>query len=208
MGTIGEQGLIGSKELAYYAGADNLAERIDNSLSARIDTFGSPDPMPEKTDPVLVLLVLVVFVVLLMPVAVFIAAAVRFGGERRDRRLAALRLVGSDSRMTRRIAAGEALAGALLGLVFGTGFFLAGREAAASVEVFRISVFPSYLNPSPLLAFVVAVAVPAAAVLVTLFALRGVVIEPLGVVRTARPARRRLWWRLLLPLAGSACWCR
>lgn len=43
---------------------------------------------------------------------------------------------------------------------------------------------------------------PAAAVLVTLLALRGVVIEPLGVVRTAKPARRRLWWRLLLPLAG------
>lgn len=47
-------------------------------------------------------------------------------------------------------------------------------------------------------------AVPAAAVLVTLFALRGVVIEPLGVVRAGRPPRRRLWWRLLLPLAGLA----
>ncbi|GAA4964019.1 hypothetical protein GCM10023238_34460 [Streptomyces heliomycini] len=69
--------------------------------------------------------------------------------------------------------------------------------------MFRISVFPSYLNPSPLLALLVAVAVPGAAVLVTLLALRGVVIEPLGVVRTARPARRRLWWRLLLPLAGA-----
>src|SRR5690606_17500948 len=124
-------------------------------------------------------------------------------GERRDRRLAALRLVGSDGGMTRRIAAGEALGGALLGLLFGTGFFLAGRELAASVEVFRISVFPSYLSPSPLLALVVAVAVPAAAVLVTLLALRGVVIEPLGVVRTARPARRRLWWRLLLPLRSE-----
>lgn len=28
------------------------------------------------------------------------------------------------------------------------------------------------------------------------------VIEPLGVVRSARPARRRLWWRLLLPASG------
>lgn len=202
VGTIGEQGLIGSQELAYYAGAEGLAGRADDGLVGRIDSFGNPDPVEEETDPVLVLLVLVVFVVLLMPVAVFIAAAVRFGGERRDRRLAALRLVGSDGGMTRRIAAGEALGGALLGLVFGTGFFLAGREFAASVEVFRISVFPSYLNPSPLLALLVAVAVPGAAVLVTLLALRGVVIEPLGVVRTARPARRRLWWRLLLPLAG------
>ncbi|MEV5639931.1 ABC transporter permease [Streptomyces flaveolus] len=203
-GTIGESGLIGSHELAFFRGAADLAPHIQSGRIARIDHFGDPDPGPEQSDPVLLLLVLVVFVVLLMPVAVFIAAAVRFGGERRDRRLAALRLVGSDSRMTRRIAAGEALAGALLGLVFGAGFFMIGRQLAGTAEVFRISVFPSYLNPSPLLALLVAVAVPAAAVLVTLFALRGVVIEPLGVVRTAKPARRRLWWRLLLPVAGLA----
>ncbi|MER7190283.1 ABC transporter permease [Streptomyces flaveolus] len=203
-GTIGESGLIGSHELAFFRGAADLAPRIESGRIVRIDHFGDPDPGPEQSDPVLLLLVLVVFVVLLMPVAVFIAAAVRFGGERRDRRLAALRLVGSDSRMTRRIAAGEALAGAVLGLVFGAGFFMIGRQLAGTAEVFRISVFPSYLNPSPLLALLVAVAVPAAAVLVTLFALRGVVIEPLGVVRTAKPARRRLWWRLLLPVAGLA----
>lgn len=206
-GTIGEQGLIGSQELAYYAGAKGLADGIDGidgSRAVRLDRFGTPDEYTseEETDPVLMLLILVVFVVLLTPVAVFIATAVRFGGERRDRRLAALRLVGSDAAATRRIAGGEALAGALLGLVLGTGFFLIGRQVAASVEVFDVSVFPSFLNPSPLLALVVAVAVPAAAVLVTVLALRGVVIEPLGVVRTVRPPRRRLWWRLLPPLAG------
>ncbi|MFF6880897.1 ABC transporter permease [Streptomyces sp. NPDC012474] len=205
-GTIGELGLVGSQELAYFAGGKGLAKLLDGAASgARIDHFGNDDlGSSDPWDPVLLLLVLVVFVVLLMPVAVFIAAAVRFGGERRDRRLAALRLVGSDSRMTRRIAAGEALAGSVLGLVLGTGFFLLGRQLAASVEVFRVSVFPSYLNPSPLLAVLVALAVPAAAVLVTILALRSVVIEPLGVVRTARPARRRLWWRLLLPLGGLA----
>ncbi|QFR00082.1 ABC transporter permease [Streptomyces phaeolivaceus] len=206
VGGVGEAGLIGPGELAYYAGADGLAQRIDGSVVARIEAFGTStvDQPEEELDPILLLLILVVFVVLLMPVAVFIATAVRFGGERRDRRLAALRLVGSDGRMTRRIAAGEALAGAVLGLAFGTGFFLLGREIAGSVEVLGVSVFPSYLDPSPVLALLVALTVPAAAVLVTLFALRGVVIEPLGVVRTAKPARRRLWWRLLLPLGGLA----
>ncbi|MEJ1197938.1 MULTISPECIES: FtsX-like permease family protein [unclassified Streptomyces] len=204
VGTIGESGLIGSAELAFYRGADDLAPHIDGGSIARIDRFGNPNPSSERSDPVLLLLILVVFAVLLTPVAVFIAAAVRFGGERRDRRLAALRLVGSDGGMTRRIAAGEAMAGAVLGLVFGAVFFMIGRRLAGTAEVFRISVFPSYLNPSPLLALLVGVAVPAAAVLVTLFALRGVVIEPLGVVRAGRPARRRLWWRLLLPLAGLA----
>ncbi|MFI6339773.1 ABC transporter permease [Streptomyces sp. NPDC050535] len=204
VGTIGEPGLIGSAELAFYAGGEGLASRITGGRVSRIDSFGDPKPFSEPLDPVLILLILVMFVVLLTPVGVFIAAAVRFGGERRDRRLAALRLVGSDSRMTRRIAAGEALAGAVVGLVFGTGFFLLGREVAGSVEVLDVSVFPSYMNPTPALAALVALAVPAAAVLVTLLALRGVVIEPLGVVRSARPARRRLWWRLLLPLGGLA----
>ncbi|MEU6544340.1 FtsX-like permease family protein [Streptomyces sp. NPDC046859] len=204
VGTIGESGLIGSQELAFFRGADGLVKAIDGARVARIDRFGDTSPAEVETDPVLVLLVIVVFVVLLMPVAVFIAAAVRFGGERRDRRLAALRLVGSDGRMVRRVAAGEALAGAVLGLVLGTVFFLVGRQVAGSVEVFGISVFPSYLDPSPALALLVGVAVPAAAVVVTLFAMRGVVIEPLGVVRTVKPSRRRLWWRLLMPLGGLA----
>lgn len=204
VGTIGSQGLIGSHELAYYAAVSGLAPKIHGTTVTRLDAFGKQTVFSDdgSVDPVLLLLNLIVIVVLLMPVAVFVAAAVRVGGERRDRRLAALRLIGSDARMTRRVAAGEALAGSLLGLVLGTGFFLAGRQLAGSVELMGISVFPDYLNPSPLLVLLVAVAVPAAAVGVTLLALRGVVIEPLGVVRTARPARRRLWWRALLPLAG------
>ncbi|WP_427920222.1 ABC transporter permease [Streptomyces sp. cg40] len=204
-GTIARTGLIGPAELAYYAGGKDLLQHQGGSNVERINYFGpSPNSTPDKLDPILLLLILIVFVVLLLPVGVFIAAAVRFGGDRRDRRLAALRLVGADGRMARRIAGGEALAGALLGLVVGTGFFLVGRQLASLVEVRDISMFPSDLNPSPLLALAVAVAVPAAAVLVTLFALRGVVIEPLGVVRKAKPPRRRLWWRLLMPLAGLA----
>ncbi|MET7700714.1 FtsX-like permease family protein [Streptomyces sp. NPDC005485] len=200
-GTIGESGLIGSHELAYYAGASGLTA---SSAVHRLTEYGPPDAPAEKTDPVLLLMVLVVFVMLLTPVAVFIAAAVRFGGERRDRRLAALRLVGSDSHMTRRIAAGEALAGALLGLVVGSGFFLLCRQTLGSTEVLGVSVWPSYLDPSPVLAALVALAIPVAAVLVTLLALRGVVVEPLGVVRAAKQRSRRLWWRLLPPLAGLA----
>ncbi|MFI6659005.1 FtsX-like permease family protein [Streptomyces sp. NPDC050523] len=205
VGTIADRGLVGPGELAYYAGALGLEHHLAGGSIERIHYFGpSPGHQQDGLDPTLILLVTIIFVVLLLPVGVFIAAAVRFGGERRDRRLAALRLVGADGRMARRIAGGEALAGALLGLVLGTVFFLTGRQLAASLEVRDISVFPSDLNPSPALVLVVAVAVPAAAVLVTLFALRGVVIEPLGVVRTAKPPRRRLWWRLLLPLAGLA----
>ncbi|MFF7978245.1 FtsX-like permease family protein [Streptomyces sp. NPDC007901] len=206
VGTIGERGLIGPTELAYYMGAKGLDRQIGhNPEVGRVKRFGDVSGQSsEGLDPILLLLVLLVFVVLLAPVGIFIATAVRFGGERRDQRLAALRLVGCDGRMVRRIAAGEAMAGSVLGLVLGTGFFLLGSQAAATIELFDVSIYPDYLNPTPALATLVALAVPAAAVLVTLFALRRVVIEPLGVVRTARPTRRRLWWRLLLPVGGLA----
>ncbi|MGP3984169.1 FtsX-like permease family protein [Streptomyces sp. KR80] len=199
VGTIADEGLSGPSELAYYAGSDKLT--VETGSAFRIKEIGS-DAASEGLGAILTLLVVIVFVVLLMPVAVFIGTAVRFGGERRDRRLAALRLVGADSAMTRRIAAGEALFGSLIGMVFGLGFFLIGRQLIGSITLMDISVFPSDVSPSPALAALIVIAVPAAAIGVTIVAMRGITVEPLGVVRNAGAGRRRLWWRLLFPAAG------
>ncbi|MEV7421014.1 FtsX-like permease family protein [Streptomyces sp. NPDC091212] len=198
VGTIGAAGLVDPGELYYYAGSDTLTEATGGW---RADGFGAPSP-DDPADPLLVPLITLVCVVLLVPVAIFIATAVRFGGERRDRGLAALRLVGADIRMTRRIAAGEALFGSGLGLLTGLGLFLAARPLAGGVRLWGVSAFPGDLVPAPALAALIVVAVPVAAVVVTLVALRSVTIEPLGVVRESLAPRRRLWWRLLMPAAG------
>ncbi|MFI7009014.1 FtsX-like permease family protein [Streptomyces sp. NPDC050145] len=200
VGTIAPAGLSDPFDLYVYIGSDRLSTERE---ARRVDFWGHVYPTPPM-DPVLVLMVVLACVVLLVPVAIFIATAVRFGGERRDRRLAALRLVGADVRMTRRMAAGEALFGALLGVVFGAGFFLAARQLLAHVEVWRLSAFPSDLSPVPALGLLIVVAVPLASIAVTVFALRSVAIEPLGVVRNRRTRPRRLWWRLPIPVAGGA----
>ncbi|MEU7982476.1 ABC transporter permease [Micromonospora sp. NPDC049081] len=199
-GTIADEGLAGPNELAYYQGDDRLS---DTSGATRLDRFGGGLP-GEGLGPVLMLLVAVIFVVLLLPIAVLLGSAVRYGGERRDRRLAALRLVGADTTMVRRIAAGEAAAGALLGVVVGIGFLLAGRQLVPLVTLYDISVYADDIQPPTALLLAVVLAVPALAVLVAMLALRAVVVEPLGVARRSTPVRRRLWWRLLLPAAGLA----
>ncbi|MFI9047607.1 ABC transporter permease [Streptomyces sp. NPDC053427] len=200
VGTIGESGLVGPGDLRYYAGHWPLSVGSD---ALRITDFGQVIE-DRPLSPTLTILIIVACVVLLMPVAIFIATAVRFGGERRDRRLAALRLVGADVRMTRRMAAGEALFGALCGLLLGGVLFLVGRQLIAHVAIWDISAFPADVTPVPALAALVLAAVPVLAVAVTLVALRGVTIEPLGVVRNSTGRRRRLWWRLPLPVAGVA----
>ncbi|MDW5597350.1 FtsX-like permease family protein [Conexibacter stalactiti] len=200
-GTIGDAGLAGPAELAWYRGSDDLRLRADDGTVRRIDRFGEPGGSTAP-DPVMQLLAVVVLTALLLPVAVFVATAARFGGEARDRRLAALRLLGADMAMARRIAAGEALVSALLGLLLGALLFLGVRRLAGEVTLFGLSVYPGDVTPSAGLALAVALGVPTAAVLLTLAALRGVVVDPLGAVRRARPRRRRVWWRLALPLLG------
>jgi len=199
IGEIGPAGLTGPAELAFYRGVDTLHAESHERVAA----FGGGQP-GEPFGPTLTLLLVVIFVVLLLPIVVFLGAAVRFGGASRDRRLAALRLAGADRRMITRIAAGEALAGALLGLAVGALLFAIGRQIAPLVQVWNLSVFASDIRPPAVLVGLVAVAAPLAAVVVGLAALRGVVVEPLGVVRRGTPRRRRPWWRLAVPLAGLA----
>ncbi|MGY5126845.1 FtsX-like permease family protein [Streptomyces nigrescens] len=199
--TIGDEGLTHPGELFFYQGSDGLP-RPGNGVE-RITAFGDHGT-PFRATPLAVLIILVSCVAVLTPVAVFIATAVRFGGERRDRRLAALRLVGADRATTRRIAAGEALAGALFGLLTGAALFLAVRVPLAGLSLFGLGVFPTDVVPDPALVCGIASAVPLCSVGVTLFTLRRVAVEPLGVTRTAPPVHRRLGWRVLLPAAGVA----
>ncbi|RAG82122.1 ABC transporter permease [Streptacidiphilus pinicola] len=204
VGTVGDAGLVEPGELAYYAGDATLSPTSDNSGAGavyRTNSIGG-HAITDGLSPMLTLLTVVTFLVLLIPVGVFVATAVRIGGERRDRRLAALRLVGVDIRGTHRVAAGEALVGAVLGLPAGLLVFAVARELVARVQLLGLSVFPSDLTPRGWLVGLIALAVPLCALVVTTVSLRGVVIEPLGVVRAARPPRRRLWWRLLLPALG------
>jgi len=202
VGEIAPAGLLGPAELAFYRGTDRLLgpERSDNR---RIASFGSPDD-PTPLGPLLGLFVAIAVVVLLLPIVVFIAAAVRFGGEDRDRRLAALRLVGADRAMTARIAAGETLLGAGAGVLAGAVLFVASRPLVEGFSLEDLSVFAGDVRPSAALATLVALAVPLVAVLVSLAALRGAVIEPLGVTRRAGAPRRRLWWRIVPALLALA----
>ncbi|MFE4971294.1 FtsX-like permease family protein [Kitasatospora sp. NPDC056651] len=199
-GTIGPAGLLGPGQAGYVLGGDHLS--VDTG-ALRITEYGHFSP-PKPMDPKLVLLNAVGLTVMLAPVGVFLAAAARFGGERRDRRLAALRLGGADLRTTARIAAGESLVGAVLGLAAGAALFLLGRQLVGHIRLAGFSFYPEDVAPQPAVAAAIAVVVPLLGIGVTLLAMRRAALDPLGTVRRSTPGRRRIGWRLMLPLAGLA----
>jgi hypothetical protein len=197
IGTIAQSGLVSPRDLHFYAGDGKIRPTEGN----RVTGWGA-GYRTGGLAPILWLLTLVGGIVLLFPVLVFVGVSARLAAAQRDRRLAALRLVGASASRVRMIAAGEALIGAVAGLVAGFALFFAIRPFFSGISLAQLSVFPSDLTPSLGLSLAVVIAVPVLAVATSLFAMRRTVIEPLGVVRQQKPVRRRLWWRLVPAAAG------
>jgi FtsX-like permease family protein len=201
VGEVGQFGVGEPGDLVAYIGAD--AELADPESATEVYGYGMP-VAPTAFDPALLAVVLVGAVALLVPVFIFVSSSSRIAGAERDRRLSALRLVGSGSRQVRRIAAAESLVSAVLGLVLGGVIFAILRQYAESFNLFDTRVYVSDVAPAPVLVALIVVAVPLLSVLTAQFALRRTIIEPLGVVRRGKPVKRRAWWRFALIVLGVA----
>ncbi|MCI2416504.1 cell division protein FtsX [Saccharopolyspora sp. K220] len=204
VGIVGEEGLVSPNELFYYVGTDSLSPQGD-TVRGVIDHFGEGqvrDPM--STFPTDAWFVLALgLAALLVPVVVYVAATARLAETARQRRLAALRLVGASGEQVRRMAAGESLAGAMLGVALGWALFLVARTVVSNLTVGDVAVFQFDVQPVWWLAALVTLGIPAVAVLVTIASLRHTITEPLEVARRTVAQPRRLGWRLVPLVLGA-----
>ncbi|MBM7770532.1 ABC-type lipoprotein release transport system permease subunit [Actinokineospora baliensis] len=201
VGTISPDTVRDPQQLTAYLGSADLRD----SQALRVYSvykFGFPPRDGRPLEPDALLLLLLGTIAVLIPVFIFLVSSTRIAGVERDRRLSALRLVGSDNRQIRRIAAAEALVSSVSGLVLGAGLFLVGRQLAAQVTLFGASVYPEDIVPVWWMAALVVLAAPVLAVFAAQFALRRTIIEPLGVVRHSKPTSRRVLWRLAVVVSG------
>ncbi|MEU6133165.1 FtsX-like permease family protein [Saccharopolyspora sp. NPDC047091] len=201
-GTIDDDGLLSPRELYYYGAATGLTEwnadyRVD-------DHFGEGYQDRSALTQDALLLWSVGACALLLPVVVFVISTTRLAEAARQRRLAALRLVGASAWQVRRIASGETLVGATTGVLAGWALFAACHVVADRVEVAGASVFVGDFTPVWWLAVLITLGVPLTTVLISLVVLRGAVGDPLGWVRRAVPGGRRLWPRLVPLVLGLA----
>ncbi|WP_158888344.1 FtsX-like permease family protein [Amycolatopsis anabasis] len=202
VGEIGKPGLVDANDLKVYAGTtpEQLAgeERLE-----KIYGFGGRSSGGFMLNASLALLVTPVAVALLLPLLIFVTTASRMGAAQRDRRLAALRLIGVDARRIRRIAAAESLLGAVAGLIVGTGLFFVLRSFIGDLDLFGTRVFGEDFVPSWPWVLGIVLLVPGLAVGAAIFSLRRTIVEPLGVVRQGKPVRRRMWWRWTITALGA-----
>ncbi|MFB9690534.1 FtsX-like permease family protein [Amycolatopsis plumensis] len=201
VGQVSREGVSGAGDLLAYYGVPAAQIQAEGDEGTAVYAFGRPYT-GLGLSAAMAAIVLPIAAVLLLPLLIFVTTASRMGAAQRERRLAALRLIGLDSRQVKRVAAAESLVGALIGLVAGLGFFAVLRTFVADILPFGLRIFPEDFVPSWPLVAVIVLLVPGLAVGSALFGLRRTIVEPLGVVRQGKPVRRRMWWRWTLATIG------
>ncbi|WP_103349507.1 FtsX-like permease family protein [Amycolatopsis sp. CA-128772] len=200
-GRISRDGVAGAGDLTAYYGVTAAQIQAEGTEGNVVYAFGRSGAGAGQPVAVLVF-VLPIAAVLLLPLLIFVTTASRMGAAQRERRLAALRLIGLDARQVKRVAAAESLVGAGIGLAAGIGFFAVLRTFVADILPFGLRIFPEDFVPPWPLVVVIVLLVPGLAVGSALFGLRRTIVEPLGVVRQGKPVRRRTWWRWAITAIG------
>jgi len=207
IGFVGKEGLVAPDELVAYVGV--RASVISKLGIPRVVGFGGVAPPSDRPIRIVVkLLILLGVAGLLIPTVVFVATSTRLSAASRERRLAAIRLVGGTPSQVRVLAAVEGGVGAAFGSVLGVGLFFALRPVVAGISMAGYRWFPSDIAPPVDEAMAVVVLAPALAVAASVASLSRLLITPLGVARRAR-VRRRVFLRPLPLVAGllGLAWC-
>jgi hypothetical protein len=200
VGTIGAAGLVGPDDFVVLNGMpDNLVE-VDGT---RVETFPGHADLVSFTGPERLVFVLGA-VSLAVLVTVLVGAATRMTARRRSERMAVLGLLGATPAQRARIAEGEMVPTALVGVVGGVGLFFAARPGVAGYRYDGDRFFPADLWPGATTVGVVVLGTFLLAVLAARLG-AGATRDPLATARRAavdrpRPAR----WVLLAGAVGAA----
>lgn len=140
--------------------------------------------------------------ILLFPIIVFISIATQLGSAQREKRYAALRLIGATRKQVSRIMAVESLGAATVGVIIGSLIYLAVLPLMSQYYFDGMRFYASDLTVS-ISQYVFMVALTLVFCLVAnWWGMRHVHVSPLGVARSGKTGKHPRAWRSLLLLPG------
>ena len=196
--TIAPEGLGHDNELVAIIG--RTPDQLNGVRSVgEVHGFDRVLPTGWAIIAVLAFFVLSGSMVVLVPVVILIVVVTRVAGRQRERRLAAIRLVGATQSQISLVAAVEAGLAAVGGAALGWAIYEVGRRVLAATVIFQYGHFwvDDVAVPPRWLAAIL-LGTPALVMLTAVASLRHVLARPLAVQRRVPRRRPSLW--LALPL--------
>ncbi len=196
--TIGPEGLAHDNELVGIIG--RAPEQLQDVRSVgEVHGFTGARPTGWAIVAFLVFFVLAGSIQILVPIVILIVVVTRVAWRQRERRLAAIRLVGATQSQISLVAAAEAGLAAVGGTALGWGLYEVGRRVLAATLIFQRGHFwVDDVAVPPLWLAGILLGAPVLVMLTTVASLRGIYTRPLAVQRRSRRKRPSPW--LVVPL--------
>lgn len=195
-GLIGPSGLTDPNELYAYVGSTR-SELADDARALK--SFGSEHPPTTAVEKsTLDILRFTLAALVLLPLGVFLSVCAKLSAASRNRRLAALRLLGLSAKGTQRVNAAETVVAAFLGALLGLGEFWLLNQIMARTGLPGLKWYPADGALSASTIAVCLIGCTALSWFVGRASARAAATNPLSTRRTAAPRAPRVWGGLLL----------
>ena len=208
---------IGELPKEYLSSPDDLIAfsgvKKEDLLASNVPTFNYTDPkMLESSKDFSIkggLLVIFAFgaVILLFPVAMLVSIATQLGSAQRERKYAAIRLIGGTRKQVRNILLFESLVTTLVGILGGILLHLMILPLISNYSFDGLRFFPEQLRLDLSQYFYVAVIILILSLVVNLWQMKKVQTSPLGIVMRHKKDKKPRIFRLIPFLITFSFFC-
>lgn len=157
-----------------------------------------------KIDPVAVIVFGVGGTILLFPIVIFVSVATQLGAAQREKRYAALRLIGATKRQVGRVLMLESLLASVVGVIIGLGAFWLLQAPLQDFKMDNMRFNPSDLAITGTQYALIIGLTLGLTMFVNWRRMRRAQISPLGVSRSVEKVKKLRAWRALVPALGIA----
>jgi len=141
---------------------------------------------------------------LLFPIVIFVSVATQLGAAQREKRYAALRLIGATKRQVGRVLILESLLASVVGVLIGLGAFWLLQAPLQNFKIDGMRFNPSDLALTATQYALIIGLTLGLTVFVNWRRMRRAQISPLGVSRSVEKVKKLRAWRPLVPVTGIA----
>lgn len=201
LGTVPEKYLVSPDSLVIISGVDAKEVKEHEEHYSKIYRSGFDDN-GTSYDAASIVVLSVGGAILLFPIIVFVSVATQLGATQREKRYAALRLIGATKRQVNRILILESLLASAVGIAIG---FIGFWSLQAPLLNFRIDgerMWPSDMQPSVLQHLVIIALTLGLTAFINWRRMRRAQISPLGVSHTLEKVKKLRIWRVIILAIG------
>ncbi|MCG5079811.1 ABC transporter permease, partial [Candidatus Saccharibacteria bacterium] len=201
LGTVPEKYLTTPDSLLIISGVDAKEVKEHEERYSKIYRSGFDDD-GTSYDAASIVVLSVGGAILLFPIIVFVSVATQLGATQREKRYAALRLIGATKRQVNRVLILESLLASAVGIAIG---FIGFWSLQAPLLNFRIDgdrMWPSDMQPSVLQHLVIIALTLGLTAFINWRRMRRAQISPLGVSHTLEKVKKLRIWRVIILAIG------